>query len=121
MPFNIPESWTHPDGTYTATLERVEEQPSQWGTSRKWHWLVAVGQELIPMSDLSSANTGPQSESYKRLTALLGRSPKSGEQIEDPTGTRVLLTIEKNDKGFPKVIAVAPYSEPQQVLDGIPR
>jgi len=73
------------------------------------------------MSDLTSANTGPQSTSYARLTALLGRAPKSGETIQDPTGSRVLLTITKNEKGFPKVVAIAPYSDPQQVLEGVPR
>jgi hypothetical protein len=121
MPFTIPESWTQPDGTYTATLERVEEIQTQFGTGRRWHWLVAVKEELLPMSDLTSANTGPQSESYKRLTVLLGRAPKSGEQIQDPTGIRCLLTIAKKENGFPKIIALAPYTEPQQILEGVPR
>ena len=122
MPFNIPEGSKIEPGSYTATLEKVEEFDSvQYGKSRKWHWLVEVGDSVESLSTLSSANTGPQSKSYKYLAALLGREPSAGETLEDPTGKKVILQITKNAKGFPAVDAVLPFTEPQQVMPGVPR
>lgn len=121
MPFLITDQANIPDGTYSATLEKVEPDQGQFGAMRKWHWLVDVNNKIESLSVITSANTGPQSKSYLWLTALLGRAPQAGEQIEDPTGTRVLLQIAKNQKGFPSVVAVLPYQEPQQTLPGVPR
>lgn len=122
MPFEIPTGTPIEPGNYTAMLERVEVDPGgSFGSFRKWHWIVDVNGEATPMTALTSENTGPQSKSYQWLTALLGRTPQAGEKIEDPTGKRVVLTIEKNAKGFPTVVLVAPFSEPQQVLPGTPR
>lgn len=125
MTFEIPDIVDIPDGTYTATLEKVEVDKGQFGEFRKWHWLVEAtidGQaQILPLSQLTSANTGPQSTSYKQLTALLGEAPKAGQKIESPTGKRVTIQIGHNEKGFPKVLNVAPFSEPQQVLPGVPR
>jgi hypothetical protein len=121
MPFEIPTTVDIKDGTYPATLEKVEASEGQYGTMRKWHWLVENGDKIDSLSVITSANTGPQSKSYLWLTALLGRAPQAGEKLEDPTGTRVLLQIGHNDKGFPTVLAVHPYQEPQQTVPGIPR
>ena len=114
-----------PDGTYQATLEKVESGvPSQYGQMRKWHWLVQVNDQLQPLSSLSSMNSGPQSKTFAILTALLGQPPKAGDKIADPTGSRVLLTIQNEDKPtgrWPKVTAVLPFTEPQQTVAGIPR
>jgi hypothetical protein len=105
MPFTIsqPQVTIEP-GTYPATLEKVVEgtHPT-YGPNRQWHWLVEVNDKLEAFMDFTSANTGSGTNTYKRLTALLGRAPAAGETVEDPTGTRVLLQIGKNDKGFPKV------------------
>ncbi len=120
MPFEI-TGVTIPDGTYTATLEKVETDQGQFGTYRKWHWLVQVNDKLEPLSSITSANTGPQSKSYLWLQAILGRALQAGEKIEDPTGSRCVLTIAKNEKGFSTVTAVAAYQDPQQVIPGIPR
>lgn len=112
------------DGTYPAVLESVEElEGGQYGRYRKWHWLVENNGQITPLSTMTSANTGPNTVSFKYLTALLGTAPKVGERIEDPTGTRVLLTLQKNEKGWPKIVddGVQPYTEPQQVLPGVPR
>lgn len=126
MTFEIPTTVDIPDGQHIATLEGVVEDNGQYGKFRKWTWLVqftnAEGQEVIePVTQLTSANTGPQSTSYKQLTALLGKAPKAGEKVESPNGNRAILTFEHNDKGFPKVVMVSPYVEPQQTLPGIPR
>ena len=122
MPFEIPVSVEIDDGTYPATLESVEpyEHP-QYGLGRKWAWLIEHDGKLDSLTSITSGNTGPKSKAYAWLTALLGRAPKAGEKIEDPTGTRVLLQITHNDKGFPQVAAVLPYVAPQQELPGIPR
>ena len=64
MPFTI-TGQDIPDGTYTATLEKVEEGESQYGKFRKWHWIADVGGELTSITSVTSTNTGPQSKSYQ--------------------------------------------------------
>jgi hypothetical protein len=121
VPFTIGGGVDIPDGTYTASLEKVEEGESQFGKYRKWHWLLEANGELQTISSVTSTNTGPQSKSYQWLTALIGRTPKAGETLEDPIGKRAILQLVKNEKGFPTVVSVAPFVEPQQVEAGIPR
>lgn len=125
MTFEIPTTIDIPDGSYTATLGEVKADKGQFGDFRKWDWLVEVtieGKvEIVPLTQLTSANTGPQSKSYQQLTALLGTAPKAGEKIEAPTGKRAVLTIGHNEKGFPTVLNVGPYVDPQETLPGIPR
>jgi len=121
-----------PDGSYPAVLEKVEADKGQFGDMRKWHWLIevpahksAAGDDVpaavIPLTQLTSANTGPNSTSYKQLSALLKRDLKAGEKVEDPTGNSAILVIVKNEKGYPKISEVLPKVDPQQVIDGIPR
>src|SRR5262245_35676166 len=119
MPFNVPD--TIADGTYRATLQSVTEEPGQFGTMRKWHWLLDVEGKLVPYTQFTPATTGPGTTSYKQLTVLLGRAPQSGETIEDPTGVTVLLTVKANEKGTPKVDNLAPYVAPQTTVDNVPR
>lgn len=122
MPFEIPTSLEIADGTYPATLEKVESYTHpQYGDGRKWFWLIENNGSIDSLSTITSSNTGPKSKSYAYLSALLKRELKAGEKIEDPTGSRVLLTITHNDKGFPQVAQVLPFQEPQQELPGLPR
>lgn len=125
MPFeiNAPAGLQVPDGTYPAILESVIEEPSgKFGPQRKWTFLVEHDGEVTAHTELSSMNTSPKTKSYAWLTGLLGKAPQIGERFEDPTGTRVLLRIEKNpETGYMKVKEVLPFTEPQQVLPGVPR
>lgn len=122
MPFEIPVTVEIADGTYPATLENVDSYTHpQFGEGRKWGWLIEHDGKIDSLTSITSNNTGPKSKAYGWLTALLGRPPKAGERIEDPTGTRVLLKITHNDKGFPQVAEVLPYVAPQQELPGLPR
>jgi len=122
MPFEIEASGPDiPDGTYPAVLESVIEDTGQFGKFRKWTWLVEAGDKIEALTTYSSAKTGTQTKSYRFLEGLLGKSPQVGERFEDPTGTRVLVQIVRNKKGFPDVDAVLPYTEPQQVMPGVPR
>ena len=77
--FKIPITQDIPDGAYTAMLENVEEGDGNFGKFRRWHWIVdvpgATGVELIPLTQLTSVNTGPQSKSFKQLAALTGQTP----------------------------------------------
>jgi hypothetical protein len=113
------------DGTYPAVLESVTTEPSKTptipGDVRRWTFLIEHDGKVEPMDALSSTGTGPKTKSYAWLTALIGREPKAGETIEDPTGARCLLQITHNEKGFPKVSNVMPYAEPQQTIEGLPR
>jgi hypothetical protein len=126
MPFVIKgPSITINDGTYPAVLESVTTEPSQNpsipGDVRRWTFLVEHDGKVEPLEALSSDATSPRSKVYAWLTALIGREPKAGETIEDPTGARCLLQITHNEKGFPKVSNVMPYAEPQQTIEGLPR
>lgn len=122
MPFDIPNTVDIPEGSYTATLERVEEAEGNFGKYRKWHFLIDVNGKLESLSSLTSANTGPKSKSYIWLTALMGGvAPQAGQTIEDPTGSRVIVRIAKNDKGFSNVVELLPFVEPAQVVPGLPR
>lgn len=125
MTFEIPLTVDVPDGNYTATLESVIEDTGSFGKYRKWTWLVEATidgtMQIVPLTQLTSANTGPQSKSYQQLTALLGEAPKAGQKIESPNGKRAIVTVTHNEKGFPKVDSIGPFVEPQQTLPGIPR
>ena len=121
MTFEIPNTLQIEPGNYPAILEKVEVDTGQFGDFRKWHWLVEVGDKIESLTQLTSANTGPQSKSFAQLTALLGQPPQAGTKVESPTGKRVLLTIGRNDKGFPTVEGVSMIVDPQQTLPGVPR
>lgn len=127
MTFEIPVTVDIEDGVYVASLAGVEADTGSFGPFRRWTWLVEVpGKDgadgsIEELSQLTSANTGPQSKSYAQLTALLGEAPKAGQTIESPNGKRVMVTIVHNDKGFPTVAGVGPYVDPQMAMPGIPR
>lgn len=126
MPFEIKgPSIEIEDGTYPGTLQSVTTEPSKTasipGDVRRWTWLVEHAGKIEPLEVLSSTGTGPKTKAYAWLTALIGRAPKAGEVIEDPIGTRALLQIVHNEKGYPTIAAVMPYAEPQQTLPGVPR
>lgn len=122
MPFEITASGPDiADGTWPAVLESVSEDSGQFGKFRKWTFLVEHDDKIDALTVYTSANTGTGSKSYAFLAGLLGKQPQIGERYEDPTGTRVLVQITRNKKGFPTVDAVLPFTEPQQVLPGVPR
>lgn len=130
--FEITSGADIPDGSYPAVLEKVEADRGQFGDMRKWHWLIEVpahkndqGEDVaaavVPLTQLTSANTGPQSTSYKQLSALLKRDLKAGEKVEDPTGNAAIVVIAKNSKNYPKIVDVLPKVDPQQTIEGLPR
>jgi hypothetical protein len=126
--FEIPNTVDIPDGQYVASLAGVSEDTGQFGKFRKWDWLIELPAKdgndasIEELTQLTSANTGPQSKSYMQLTALLGEPPKAGTKVESPNGKRATVTITHNEKGFPTIAAVGPYVEPQMAADlGIPR
>jgi hypothetical protein len=119
--FEIPTTVEIADGTYPAVVESIESGTGSFGPQRKWSFLVEHDGKIDSISAITSGNTGPRSKAYAFLSGLLGRAPLAGEKIDDPTGTRCLVTITHNEKGFPTIGAVAPYQEPQQTLPGVPR
>jgi hypothetical protein len=123
MPFEItaPKGLNVPDGSYPAVLESVFEGEGQYGAYRDWTFLVEHDGQITALTDRSSGNMSSGSKGYQWLAGLLGKEPQVGERYEDPTGTRVLLQLEKNSKGYMKIKAVLPFTEPQQVMPGVPR
>lgn len=126
MPFEVgSKEGAIPAGKYVATLENVELTviTSQYGTreTRKWHFLLNVEGELVPLSALSSMNTAAGSKTYTFLEALLRRPLRAGEKLDDPIGQRVYVNVVPNQKGYSTVASLEPYSEPEQVVAGVPR
>jgi hypothetical protein len=119
--FQIPTTVEISDGDYPAVVEAIEAGNGSFGAQRKWNFLVEHDGKIDSISRITSANLGPRSVGYALLSGLLGRDLKAGEQIEDPTGKRCIVTITHNEKGFPTIGAVKPWVEPQQSLPGIPR
>jgi hypothetical protein len=119
--FQVPQTVEIADGTYPAVIEAIVPHASSFGEGRKWSFLVEHDGTIDSISAITSLNAGPRSKAGQWLAALYGRPLKAGEVIEDPTGTRCLVTISHNEKGFPTVSGVAQYQEPQQELPGIPR
>ena len=119
--FNIPTTVEIEDGRYSAVLESVEAGTGSFGPQRKWSFLVEHDGKIDSISVITSGNLGPRSKAYLFLSGLLGRAPKAGESIDDPTGTRCLVDVTHNEKGFPTIEAVHQYVAPQQELHGIPR
>lgn len=119
--FEIPTTVDISDGTYPSVVEAIESGTGTFGAQRKWNFLVEHDGRVDSISRITSANMGPRSIGYQLLSGILGRQPKAGEKIDDPTGQRCLVTITHNEKGFPTIAATAPYQEPQQTLPGIPR
>ena len=127
MPFTITESGGSsvpvPSGKYVATLQSIEEKDVQTAFStsmRIWHFLADVAGELLPVEGTSSTNSGTRTKSYEWLTAILGTAPTVGSTVDDPVGRRCIVEVGQKD-GYPRVIAVSTYSEPEQVLAGVPR
>ena len=75
---------------------------------------------LLPVEGISSENTGTKTKSYEWLTALLGAAPQVGETIADPVGRKCIVTVGQKN-GYPRVEAVEAFTEPAQVLEGVPR
>ena len=124
--FEVPTTVEIADGRYPAIVEAIEPITTSYGASRRWSFLVthkkADGTDAVDsISVITSNHLGPKSKAYAFLSGLLGRPLKAGEKIEDPTGTRCLVDVVHNEKGFPTIGAVQQYSEPQQELPGIPR
>lgn len=123
MPFDISAPQNDvPEGTYKAILESVEIIPTMYGDSRRWNFLADVNGVGTPITGITSMNTGPRSSAFKWLAALLKREPATGEHIDDPIGSTVLIKVETNVKnGFPKITELAPYVDAQTLIDGVPR
>jgi hypothetical protein len=130
VPFKIDKGAPDiPPGNYKAQLAgtqiksggKFKSPDNPDGEYRIWDWLVEKDGELVPFSDTTSIGTTPKTVTFARLTALLGRTPEVGEEIEDPTGKTIVLQIGKKENGWPKVDSVGPYVDPQQTLPGVPR
>ena len=113
-----------PSGIYTATLLEVEER-TEGGFGNKgfriWKFAADVNGQTLPVDGITGrANTNHEkNRSYQWLTAIMGEAPQLGVAI-DPIGRKCLVTVGQKD-GYPRVEDVKAFSDPQQVLDGVPR
>lgn len=103
-------------GVYAAQLvgiERIETPTSEFGKeANKWTFLVDLGDGTeTPFSALTSLAAGSASKSYKWATALLGRPPAVGEEV-NLEGLKCQLHIIVNEKGFNRIETVIPAAKP---------
>jgi hypothetical protein len=119
--FQIPDTTPIEPGNYPAVLESVTEDDGKFGKYRRWTFLVEVEDKIVPLTAVTSSNTGPQSKSYQWLTAILGVPPQAGTVLPAPTGKRVMVQIGRNEKNFPTIEHVVTFVSPQTVMDGVPR
>ncbi len=121
MPFTVSSNEGHVEpGTYPGLLQAVTIKNIVGFSGiaedvREWQFQVSVNGDLKPLSAISSMNMGPQSKSYKWLTALLRRPLLAGEQLDDPIGANALLVVGDNKKGYSTILDVLPAPQtPQQ-------
>ena len=105
-------------GTYEATLTALEDFHYDDGegekTLRRWTFgtdeVDAATGEAISIDGVSSLATGPKSKAFAWLTALIGRTPTTGESFTPSTlvGRPCMVTVILNDDGYSKVSAVVP-------------
>ena len=119
--FEIPTTVEITDGTYPAVVESIVSGEGSYGPQRTWSFLVEHDGKIDSISAITSGHMGPRSKAYAFLSGLLGRPLKAGEKIDDPTGSRCLVQVTHNEKGYPTIAAVQQYVAPQQELPGIPR
>lgn len=97
------------EGTYEADFDGVEEGPAgQFGPSIKWLFTAYVEGEPTKVNGLTSTSASVKGKAYEWLTAILGRQPAVGEQIDFDSlkGNRCKVLIEKNAKDWPGVAKV---------------
>lgn len=122
MPFTVGSNTKGniPAGTYPATLEAVtivnivSTFSPDGKDMREWHFLANVNGELQPISGLTSLSTGPASNAYRWLGALLRRPLQAGESIEDPIGQQCIVVVGLNQKGYAAVRDVLPATNVEQ-------
>lgn len=104
-----------PDGTYSVILVRVTDPvtaPSTMGKSETWtyrDWTFAIdgGEFDGQVIDVrASCKAGPSSKQVRMITALFGKVPPVGTQIDIQkhlVGRGCLAAIQTNDAGYPYV------------------
>lgn len=122
MPFTVGSNTKGnvPAGNFPAVLEAVtitnivSAFSPQGKDMREWHFLANVNGDMQPISGLTSMSTGPASNAYRWLAALLRRELKAGESIEDPIGQNCIVVVALNQKGYPAVKDVLPAASVEQ-------
>jgi len=114
------------EGVYTAWFKGVEQRTiNVKGEDRdilSWKFLVDADGEKVELEGISSAKTTTKSKAYKWISAILGRKPKVGEEIDfdDLIGLPCSVMVEnkkmKNGDGeYSRVAEVMPAPK------GVPR
>jgi len=104
------------DGMYEAKLVEIEETTlPEWG--ERWRWWFEVeteDEETVKVAGLTSRKFSDRSKAYKWFSALTGREPEIGEEVDldEAVGNECLVEV-KNKPGqggavFPNVVDVKP-------------
>lgn len=97
------------EGVYPGRLDSIEEGgDGQFGPFNRWNFTVKKPDGTFTVIDaIASAQATPKTKAFKWATALLGRKPNPGEQL-DLTGKLCQLHLSINENGFNKIEAVLP-------------
>lgn len=104
-------------GTYPGTLIAINEKriPSKFSTSPdgmddSWEWVFAL-EDGTEVNGLTSTYLTPKSRAFGYLVALVGKekvTSGAGFELSDLIGKTALVSVEINDAGWPRVVAVMP-------------
>lgn len=99
-------------GIYPARLDSIEIGTSEtYGDFNRWNFTLKLPDgAFTTLTAVSSRSSGPKSKAYKWASAILGRNPKAGEQL-DLSGKQCQLHVIVNEEGFNRVEAVLPITE----------
>jgi hypothetical protein len=104
------------DGTYRATLTALEPFSADYeGETRdllRWSFETMVDGDAVEVSGASSRATGPNSQLFRWLSALVGSEatgqPKARFKRSELIGREAMIVVEHNARGWPKVANVVP-------------
>jgi hypothetical protein len=122
MKLKVPITENLPDGLYQGRLFGIEERESDTGPYLRWSVDIEYKGDTVKRAGNTSASFGPKSKAYRWATALLGRRPRAGEEIDaDKLAGRPCLvqitTTEGPDGGFNRIEAILPGQRDDQDND----
>jgi len=105
------------EGIHRAELIDIEDIDTQFGQSWRWVFDLVDFPEETLVSGVSSQKMTTRSKAYEWVSALLGREPEPGEEIDfdDLIGRQVMVTVKnrtmRDGSEISNVVALAKIPE----------
>jgi len=95
------------DGMYEAELVSVSTTDiPEWGERWRWSFRVVLEEdEIVEVSGLTTTKFSTMSKAYKWFSALAGREPEIGEEVDldELVGKKALIEIKNVQRGEFKI------------------